>query len=167
MKSKVEMLAEASEVLYQEAFYVDGRLWDEWLGLFTEDCEYWMPSWKDEHVLTDNPKREVSLIYYPDRTGLEDRVWRIRSGQSIASNPVPRTSHAVNNIMISDLADDTMTVRSTWQANCFFHKTNKSECFYGDYEHQLRKTADGWKISRKYIVLKNDYIPTMLDIYNV
>ena len=31
----------------------------------------------------------------------------------------------------------------------------------------LRMTAEGWKICRKYIVLKNDYVPTMLDIYNI
>ena len=166
MSNKVEMLAEASELLYKEAYYVDGQKWDEWLDLFTEDCEYWMPSWKDEHEVTEDPKREISLIYYGGRFGLEDRVWRIRSGQSIASTPLPRTSHAVNNIMVDDLADDGMTVRSTWQANCFFHKKNKSDLFYGDYEHKLRKTADGWKICRKYVVLKNDYIPTMLDIYN-
>ncbi|RLA09420.1 MAG: aromatic-ring-hydroxylating dioxygenase subunit beta [Gammaproteobacteria bacterium] len=166
MSNKIEMLAAASELLYKEAFYVDGQKWDEWLDLFTEDCEYWMPSWKDEHEVTEDPKREISLIYYSGRFGLEDRVWRIRSGQSIASTPLPRTSHAVNNIMVDDLTDDGMTVRSTWQANCFFHKKNKSDLFYGDYEHKLRKTDDGWKICRKYVVLKNDYIPTMLDIYN-
>ena len=167
MADKLQNLAEASEVLFREAYYLDGRYWDEWLQMFTEDCEYWVPSWKDEHQVTEDPKREVSLIYYDGRFGLEDRVWRIRSGQSVASRPMPRTTHTVNNILVESAENGHMKVRSTWTANCFFHKRNKSEVFYGDYEHDLRKTDEGWKISRKYVVLKNDYIPSMLDIYNV
>ena len=34
---------------------------------------------------TDDPDRELSLIYYRGRANLEDRVWRARSGQSVAS----------------------------------------------------------------------------------
>jgi len=78
----VKALADASQVLYREAYYLDAQRWDEWLAMFADDCEYWMPAWKGEHELTDNPKREISLIYYGTRAGLEDRVWRIRSGQS-------------------------------------------------------------------------------------
>ena len=89
MTDLVRALAEASQVLYREAMYVDAQRWDEWIGLFTDDCEYWLPAWKGEHELTANPKREISLIYYGTRAGLEDRVWRIRSGQSIASTPLP------------------------------------------------------------------------------
>lgn len=163
----VRALAEASQVLYREAMYVDAQRWDEWLGLFTEDCEYWLPAWKGEHALTANPKREISLIYYGSRAGLDDRVWRIRSGQSIASTPLPRTTHAVHNILVEDVTADSMTVLSTWTAHCFFHKLNASEVFFGDYRHSLRMSADGWKIASKYIVLKNDYVPTMLDIYNI
>ena len=167
MNDKLQLRAEAEDVLFREAYYLDGQKWDDWLELFTEDCEYWVPSWKDEHQVTEDPKREISLIYYGGRFGLEDRVWRIRSGQSIASTPLPRTTHAVHNVFIDGQVNGEMTVRSTWTANCFFHKTNKSEVFYGDYEHRLRKTDDGWKICRKYVVLKNDYIPTMLDVYNI
>ncbi|HCZ48989.1 MAG TPA: hypothetical protein DCZ11_08285 [Gammaproteobacteria bacterium] len=163
----VKALAEASQLLYREAYYLDAQRWDEWLALFTEECEYWMPAWKGEHELTENPKREVSLIYYSTRAGLEDRVWRIRSGQSIASTPVPRTTHTVNNILVEDVTADSMIALSTWTAHCFFHKTNKSEVFYGDYRHTLCRTDAGWQIARKYVVLKNDYVPTMLDIYNV
>lgn len=167
MSDLVKALAEASQLLYREAYYLDAQRWDEWLALFTEECEYWMPAWKGEHELTENPKREVSLIYYGTRAGLEDRVWRIRSGQSIASTPVPRTTHTVNNILVEDVSADSMTALSTWTAHCFFHKTNKSEVFFGDYRHSLCRTDAGWQIARKYVVLKNDYVPTMLDIYNV
>ena len=77
-------LQEATELLYREAYFLDSQAWDEWLALFLEDCEYWAPAWKSEHEPTSDPKAEVSLIYYASRAGLEDRVWRVRSGRSVA-----------------------------------------------------------------------------------
>ena len=155
MTDLVKALADASQVLYREAYYLDAQRWDEWLAMFTDDCEYWMPAWKGEHELTDNPKREISLIYYGTRAGLEDRVWRIRSGQSIASTPVPRTTHAVNNVLVEDVTADSMTALSTWTAHCFFHKTNKSEVFYGDYRHTLRRIDTPVNPAREVFV---DYV---------
>ncbi len=31
-----------------------------------------MPAWDDDYTLTTDPQLEISLIYYPDRQGLED-----------------------------------------------------------------------------------------------
>ena len=75
----------ACDLLYREALFLDTQRWDEWLDLYTSDCEYWVPAWKSAHQVTEDPKREISLIYYASRAGLEDRVWRVRSGRSVAA----------------------------------------------------------------------------------
>ena len=36
---------------------------------------------------------------------------------------------------------------------------------FGRYEHTLRRGGDGWRIARKKIVLVNDTISTMVDVY--
>ena len=74
------------QALFQEARYLDDRQWDEWLACYTDDVTYWMPAWDDDDKLTENPQTEISLMFYADRGGLEDRVFRIRTERSSASS---------------------------------------------------------------------------------
>ncbi len=89
----------AADLLYREALALDERRWDDWLALYDEAAEFWVPAWKSEDQPTDDPSSEVSLVYAARRSELEDRVWRVRSGQSIASSPLPRTAHIVTNVL--------------------------------------------------------------------
>ena len=81
--------------VYQEARHLDDKQWDEWLQLYDEKVKFWMPSWDDEDNLTTNHETEISLIYYPNRNGLEDRIFRIRTERSSATLPDTRTSHMI------------------------------------------------------------------------
>ena len=58
-------------------------------GVYAPDVEFFMPSWDDDDRLTTDPHNEVSLIYYPSKQGLEDRVFRIETDRSSASRPTP------------------------------------------------------------------------------
>lgn len=80
------------DFLYREARLLDDRQWDEWLECYSPKVEYWMPAWDDHDTLTEDPQSEISLIYYPSRDGLEDRVFRIKTERSSASTPEPRTA---------------------------------------------------------------------------
>ena len=61
-------------MLYREARLLDDRQWDDWLACYAEDVTYWMPAWDDDDQLTDDHETQVSLMYYPDRGGLERGV---------------------------------------------------------------------------------------------
>ena len=162
------LLAAGSELLQREAVYLDERRWDDWLGLFTENCEYWIPAWRADETLTENPQAELSHIYYASRAGLEDRVVRIRSNRSPASTPLARTAHVVGNVMLlAAPAADRMRLRSTWVSHVFFVRARESHAFFGHSEHDLVLRDGRWLIARKKIVLQNDYIPTMIDFYCV
>ena len=51
-------------------------------------------------------RREISLIYYGIKQGLEDRVFRIRTERSSATSlPEPRTSHNITNVEILEQSD--------------------------------------------------------------
>ncbi|WP_296074475.1 aromatic-ring-hydroxylating dioxygenase subunit beta, partial [uncultured Agrobacterium sp.] len=86
--------------LYREARFLDDRDWDAWLNCYAQDASFWMPAWDDDDRLTEDPQSEISLIYYADRSGLEDRVFRIKTERSGASTPEPRTSHMIANVEI-------------------------------------------------------------------
>ncbi|MGK2942101.1 MAG: aromatic-ring-hydroxylating dioxygenase subunit beta, partial [Immundisolibacter sp.] len=57
-------LEQARRLLFDEAACLDQRRWDDWLALYTPDCEFWVPAWKSEDTPTGDPGGEVSLVYY-------------------------------------------------------------------------------------------------------
>ena len=160
-----EQFSRVSALLFEEAAALDEQRWDDWLTLFTTDIEYWMPAWDSEHEMTQDPTSEISLMYYSDKSGLEDRIWRIKSGMSSASTPLPRTCHLVTNIRVGQVVDGLLQVKANWQGNAFRHE--KTDSFYGRYEYGLREEQGKLLIARKKVVLMNDVIPSVVDIYNV
>jgi len=163
--SDATLLASVTDLLHREAECVDERRWDDWLALFDPKAEYWIPAWDSEDEYTSDPQTEVSLMYYGDRTGLEDRVFRLRTGRSAASTPLPRTCHMVSNVRATPAADGGCVVKAAFVTHLF--KRNVSQSFYGHYEYLLQPKDGGWVIRKKKILVLNDLIDTVLDIYSV
>jgi 3-phenylpropionate/cinnamic acid dioxygenase small subunit len=92
--SPEQALATGSTLLYRQGRLLDERRWQDWLALFTEDCQYWVPAWVSEQRQTEDPDREVSLIYYDLRSRLADRVWRVESGALVSHE------HCVSNTAV-------------------------------------------------------------------
>ena len=72
--------------LYKEARLLDDRQFDEWLQCYQPDSEFWMPAWDVDDRLTEDPQNEISLIYYDNRGGIEDRIFRIKTDRSSATS---------------------------------------------------------------------------------
>jgi len=156
----------AATLLYQEALYLDERRWDEWLALYLPQARYWVPAWKSEGEVTSDPDREISLIFYESRAGLEDRIWRLKSGLSVASSPLRRTAHTVTNVLVTDVSTPgEVEVKATWNVGVYDPRRKTSHIFFGRYAYRLKSTADGWRIAAKTIFLLNDNIPAVADVY--
>ena len=153
------------QFLYREARYLDDREWEQWLTCYSEDAEYWMPCWNDDDELTKDPHSEVSLIYYPNRNGLEDRIFRIQTERSSASTPEPRTSHSVHNLEILETRENEVDVRYNFHTLNFRYRV--TDHYFGTIFATITKEGDELKISKKKVVLKNDYIRQVIDIYHV
>ena len=152
---------EAHDLIAREGRYLDRRQWDDWLALFTEDVVYWVPAWRDETTQTSDPQTELSLIWYSGRRNLEERVWRLKSGLSIASAPLQRTAHAAANILV----DPSGAVHSSFTVHCYNARRQEAHVFFGHYAYELRREGDDWKIARKTTTLLNDCIPAVADFY--
>ena len=151
--------------LYKEARLLDDRQFDEWLTCYTPDVSYWMPAWDDDDQLTEDPQSQISLIYYPSRDGLEDRVFRIKTERSSASMPEPRTAHNVANVEVLAERDGEVDVR--YNFHTLSHRYKITDHFFGTMFVTLRRSGDGLAISAKKIVLKNDYIRQVIDVYHI
>lgn len=157
--------AEASRLVLREGWLLDQRRWDDWLDLYSADSEYWMPCYLENGSVASDPCRQISLIYYSSRAGLEDRVFRIKTGQSLASTPLPRTSHVTNVADVSVTDGGDIAVESSWAT--FSYRLEEQYHFFGTQKHVLRRTENGLKIIKRHIIVMNDKLPCPLDIYSV
>ena len=115
-------LSGAEAFLYAEARALDDRDWDTWLAFYALDASFWMPAWDDHDRLVEDPQAEISLIYYARRSGLEDRVFRIKTERSSASTPEPRTSHNISNVEILSRSDSKLEIRFNWLTLSYRYK---------------------------------------------
>jgi benzoate/toluate 1,2-dioxygenase beta subunit len=154
------------QFLYREARLLDDKDWDTWLACYAADAEFWMPSWDDDETLIDDPQREISLIYYGHRGGLEDRVFRIKTDRSSATSlPEPRTSHNISNVEILEQSDLVCRLRFNWVTFSFRYKT--VDTYFGTSFYTLDTSGELPMIKNKKVILKNDYIHHVVDIYHL
>lgn len=159
-------LPEIEAFLYREARYLDDREFDKWLECYARDCEFWMPAWDDDDTLITNPQTEISLIYYNNRGGLEDRVFRIKTDRSSATSlPEPRTSHNISNVEIVDQRPDSVDVRFNWFT--LYYRYQNIDPYFGTSFYTIATDGPEPLIKNKKVVLKNDYIHHVVDVYHI
>jgi benzoate/toluate 1,2-dioxygenase beta subunit len=156
---------QAVDFLYREARLLDDRQWDEWLACYSPKAVYWMPAWGDDDRIVENPQREISLIYYGSRDGLEDRIFRIKTERSGASMPEARTNHHITNVELLGERDGLIDVRFNWHT--LSHRYKETQSFFGTSFYTIDMSGATPLITNKKIVLKNDYIHQVIDIYHV
>jgi len=164
MTQGVNAWEEAQRFIGRESLLLDGKLWDEWLDLYTPDCVYWIPAWKTDGQLVTDPMRELSLIYYPNRIGLEGRVFRLRTGKASSALAAPRTSHVAQVTDVEE-KEGRLHVKTNWNVSSFAEGLVTNH--FG-YAHYILQRSDGtWRVKSKTTVIANDVIHEVLDFYNV
>ncbi|RQS60948.1 benzoate 1,2-dioxygenase small subunit [Burkholderia sp. Bp8963] len=158
-------IADIQAFLYRESRLLDDEQWDDWLACYHPDAQFWMPSWDDDDTLVTDPQREISLIFYPNRQGLEDRVFRIKTERSSATMPDTRTSHNIANVELEQHEDGVCTVRFNWHTLSFRYKTVST--YFGMSRYVIDFNGTAPQILNKYVVLKNDYINQVIDVYHI
>ncbi len=157
---------EIHNFLSYEARLLDDKDWDGWIDCYHPEVEFWMPAWDDDGTLVTDPRRDVSLIFYASRGGLEDRVFRIKTDRSSATSlPEPRTSHNLSNLEILSETDAQYRVRFNWFTLSF--RYNTIDTYFGTSFYTIDCSGDRPLISAKKIILKNDYIHHVVDIYHL
>ena len=165
MDIDTDLKREVAELVNLETTLLDRREWDDWINLFAEDAIYWVPSWASEEDTVSDPETQLNLMYFRNRGGIEDRVFRIESRDSYAWLPLDRTVHIVSNILVSDIKVDEISAT----ANCLVHSFGKhgSQNRASLYDFKFRKSVDGLKIIMKKITLVDDMLEGPVDIYHL
>lgn len=163
--NRIELKAAAEELILREAALLDDKNWREWLSLYAEDAIYWAPTWASEYETTTDPELELNLMYLKGRAHLEDRVFRIETGDSFASVPMSRTAHVVSGVLLGTQEGNEVAARAGWIVHAFGPHGTVTRG--GWYEYRLRETAEGLKIARKKIILIDDKLVGPVDIFHL
>ena len=79
--------------------------------------------------------------------------------------PDTRTSHNIANIELIEQNGDQVTVRFNWNTLSFRYKTVYS--YFGMSRYVIDCSSEQFKILNKYVILKNDYINQVIDVYHL
>jgi len=140
--------AEVEDFLYHEAALLDAWKLKEWEELLTDDATYYVPP-NDE---LEGDYKNTLYIISDDRERIRQRVIRVLDPNCHAEFPRSRTCRLISNVRILGVEGDIVRVSSNFV--CYRYRRYQREFVYvGTYEHQLRKTAQGFKVKERRVLL--------------
>ena len=138
---------EISALLNRECRLLDEGRFEEWLGLFQDQCIYWIPSDPAPH----NPGGTITWEIQ-DRRRLEDKIARFRTGFAFSQLPPTRTRHSLSNIEIWAVGKTELRVRTNLTIHTYRKGDHGTLACMGGYVLQ-RQGDDSWLIEVKQINL--------------
>ncbi len=162
-----ELQHEVEQFYYREARLLDGRQYQTWFALCTEDIRYVMPA--RTNPLVDNAERGQESMISVEREleGRESsglplrdeshpylamRVQRAYAPNSWAENPPARTRRIVGNVEILEASEDQLAVTSNFHLY-YARPGSRSFLYAGQRRDVLRRTDEGLRIAAREIVM--------------
>jgi len=142
----LEQWHRVQQFLFHEARLLDERRLQEWLALYTDDAEYWVPyAWEQQ-----SPQDHVSL-FYETKSLLSMRIDRLERELSPLDSPMARVNHYLTNVTVEGSAE--LTAR----AHLLFveHRREEQRWFAGRSSWRLRPRGEGFLIAAKRVDLLN------------
>lgn len=157
-----ELYLEMTNLLNQEAFYLDNGMYKEWLDLLTEDLSYQMPVRETvEGVEVNNIATDIDY-YHETKMSLTTRVNRLYTKSAWVENPATRQRHFISNIMIEETSNaNEYKVRSYFLFKRSRGSHHEVEQLFGERHDLVRKVNNQWKIAKRFIKPDQAVITTM------
>ena len=136
-------------------------------NLLADDITYFMPIRRNvkfgQHAQRENTVQGRGISWFDeDKWTLTKRVDQILTGVHYAEEPLSRVCHMVSNVQIRRVTPSLDDPREVEVRCRFLVYQNRIEyetyTFVGKRTDLLRKTADGWKIARREILLDQNVL---------
>lgn len=147
--------------LFEEAELLDQRRYRDWLALFSEDAEYFVPlrihrqqtgtldDWALEKELSGTDELPVTRHNFES---LSQRVAQLVSGRTVSETPPWLTERLITNIVADRRRDrDEYQVRSKFLIQRI--KKDRENLILGHRIDHLRPAGSRFRIARRYVVL--------------
>ena len=161
-KVKAEIQLEITNLLNQEAYFLDNRMYKEWLDLLHDDLVYKMPMRETvEGVGVSDIATDMSF-FEETKKSLTTRVNRLYTKSAWVENPATRQRHFITNVMVDNTTDtNEYKVRSYFLFMRSRGSTIDIEQLFGERNDIVRRVEDEWKIVSRTIYPDQSDITTM------
>lgn len=153
---------EIENFLKREARLLDAERYDDWYALLADDLFYWLP------LIENRFRRDKRELIDPDAMAMFDerkadiavRIGRIASNLVWTEDPPTRHVYVISNVE----AFETGTEGEYEVHSAFVQYRNRSEhdeaTLIGRRRDLLRRTADGFEIARRLVLLPQSVLLT-------
>jgi 3-phenylpropionate/cinnamic acid dioxygenase small subunit len=161
-KVTFEVQSEITNLLYQEAYFLDNRKYKEWLNLLADDLQYRMPLRETVEGVGVSDIAEDIAFFEETKKSLTTRVKRLYTKSAWVENPATRQRHFITNVMIESTSNaDEFKVRSYFLFQRNRGSTHDIEQMFGERNDIIRKENGEWKIASRTIYPDQTVITTM------
>ena len=137
------------QFLYCQAEILDGKRWQDYVDLFTDDGVYWMPP-EPSHKTWDG----MPAIFAEDKNVMTVRMKRVLHPDAWSQRPLWGTNHVVGNVIIEKESPNGDVV-----ARSRFHmmelRRDSVRHFAGGYVHHLMRQGNDLRIKRQRVDMAN------------
>lgn len=156
-----DLAREVEQFLYAEARLLDERRFEDWLGLFTQDCRYWVPLMSTrERGGGPEVSGDADLAHFDDNKGtLTLRIKRLATNFAYAEDPPSRTVRVVSNVQAEPGGGGEVNAYS----NLIVYRTRletTTDIFAARREDVLRRNGAGFHIARRKVLLAVNVLPS-------
>lgn len=145
------MSDQVKALILAEAALLDQRKFDQWLDLYTQDAEYWVPVLDGQ----ESPHDELSIIF-DTRIMMEARVYRLNHAMAHSQQPASRTCRIVGPVTV-EIDGNTAVAHSTLMMAEF--RADRQFVFAGHVTHHCINHGSRWQIQKKRVDLVNSEGP--------
>ncbi len=135
------------DFLFKEAELLDDWRLDDWVGLFTEDGRYVVPT---TDLPEGDPKRDLVFID-DDITRLRARAVRLNSRHAHREYPWSRTRRFVSNVRVAETRDGELSVTANVMVYRF--RSGEGAPYVGRVHYILRRDDGELRIAYRRAVL--------------
>jgi 3-phenylpropionate/cinnamic acid dioxygenase small subunit len=151
-----DALREIEQFLYRQSELLDGKLWQDYIDLFTDDGVYWMPVTPEQTEWEGSPS-----IFAEDKHMMAVRMGRVSHPTAWSQAPMWGTSHVIGNVVVESESGGPWG--GEWIVRSRFHmmelRRDTVRHFGGTYRHTLVRQDGQLKIKLQRVDMFNAQAP--------
>jgi 3-phenylpropionate/cinnamic acid dioxygenase small subunit len=147
-----DLQQQVEQFLFYQAELLDTKNWQAYIDLFDDAGVYWMPARREQTEWLDS-----ASIFAEDRQLMNVRMGRITHPNAWSQAPLWETNHVLGSVVIEELAEVKIQVRSRFQV--LELRRDQLRSLAGVYRHTLLRRGEEFKIELQRVDLMNAQAP--------